>query len=726
MHEIKTYLDIVKKLIHNPRQFLYYLRPQKIARVVYYMRHGGVNQVSRILDERLLMGADLKMEILLDKPIEGSRVEDYPLLEFRVEACPVVSIVIPVYNQFDFTYNCLRSIMKNSGDNVPYEVILADDCSTDLTVRIEKIVRNIHVVRPPKNCRFLKNCNFAAKEARGTYILFLNNDTQVQENWLEPLVILLDKCPEVGMTGAKLVYPDGRLQEAGGILWKDGSAWNFGHGNNPALPEYSYVKDTDYISGAAIMIRRDLWRKIGGFDERFTPAYCEDSDLAFEVRKAGYKVLLQPKSVVVHFEGQSNGTDVTQGLKAYQIINKQKFFEKWKPVLEKNHLENGCDVFLARDRSQTKKRILVIDHMVPRYDRDAGAKNVHMYTNIFAQMGMKVTFLPADYFPYQPYTSELEQAGIEVLYGNYYLKYWKEWLAENAHYFDYIYVNRPHIAIRFMPLLKEYARGKIIYFGHDLHYLREQREYELEKKQELLKSIEKWREMEFQLMNYADVIYVVGSYEQSVIEKEFPGKPVRNIPIFIYEEVEEGIKIRMEGRQDLLFVGGFNHPPNIDAVLWFAKNIFPQVLNRYPEIRWYIVGSNPTEEVLALADDHIIVTGFVSDERLKEYYQICRLAVVPLRYGAGVKGKVIESIHEQCPLVTTSVGAEGISTAEHVFEIAEADETMADSIIRLYGDIGWLENMANRCAAYINKYYTKKQAMEIISMDIQPEREEIS
>lgn len=726
MHKLKIYLNIIKKLIHNPRQCLYYLRPQKIARVIYYMRHGGVNQVSRILDERLLMGADLKMEISLDKPVKGSRVEDYPVLEFQAETCPVVSIVIPVYNQFDFTYNCLRSILKNSGVDVPYEVILADDCSTDLTVQIEKIVKNIQVVKPLENCRFLKNCNFAAKEARGEYILFLNNDTQVQENWLEPLVALLDKHPEVGMTGAKLVYPDGRLQEAGGILWKDGSAWNFGNGNNPALPEYSYVKEADYISGAAIMIRVDLWRRLGGFDERFAPAYCEDSDIAFEVRRAGYKVLFQPKSVVVHFEGQSNGTDVTQGLKTYQITNQKKFFEKWKTVLEREHLKNGCDVFLARDHSQTKKRILVIDHMVPRYDRDAGAKNVHMYTNIFAQLGMKVTFLPADFFPCQPYTSELEQAGIEVLYGNYYLKYWKEWLTENVRYFDYIYVNRPHIAIRFMPLLKEHAKGKIIYFGHDLHYLREQREYDLEKKPELLKSIERWKTIEFQLMNSADVIYVVGSYEQGVLEKEFPGKPVRNIPIFTYERMAEGAKIRMGGRENLLFVGGFNHPPNIDAVLWFAREIFPRILKQYPEIRWYVVGSNPTEDILALADDHIIITGFVSNEKLKEYYRTCRLAVVPLRYGAGVKGKVIESINEQCPLITTSVGVEGISTAEQVFEVAEADETMADSIIQLYRDTERLEAMAGQCASYINKYYTKKQAMDIILQDIQPEREEIT
>lgn len=715
--KIRVFIKIALQLIRHPRQLIYYMRPEKIARVFYYFRHGGVNQVARILDERILMGGNLKLEIHVDKLIQGSSPLNFPPLVFKKESQPLVSIIIPAFNQFSYTYNCLRSVWKNSGE-VPYEIILADDCSTDLTCQIETIVKNIRVIRTPENYRFLRNCNYAAKEACGKYLLFLNNDTQVQLNWLMPLVSLLEKNPQAGMTGSKLIYPDGRLQEAGGILWKDGSAWNFGNGKNPALPEYCYVKEADYISGAAIMIRRSLWEQIGGFDVRYSPAYCEDSDLAFEVRKAGYHVLFQPKSVVVHFEGRSNGTDTSSGLKSYQIINQEKFFEKWKHILEIEHFANGEDVFLARDHSQGNKKMLVIDHMVPKYDKDAGAKNVYMYTKMFIEMGLRVTFLPADFFPYQPYTEELEQLGIEVLYGNYYFKYWKEWLIENGHYFDYIYVNRPHIAIRFMDLLKQYTKGKIIYFGHDLHYLREQREYELKKDPEILKSSQKWKDIEFRLIDAADVVYVVGDYEKNVLQDRFPGKQIRNIPIFIYPSIREKRCFSIGERKDLMFVGGFNHPPNIDAVLWFAKEVFPIILKNHPNIHWYIIGSNPPDEILALADENIIVTGFVSDEELEHYYQNCRLAVVPLRYGAGVKGKVIEAIYHQCPLLTTSIGAEGISTTEGAFEIASADQSMAYTILSLYDDEKRLRNIADKCAAYINKHFTSEQALSVLHSDI--------
>lgn len=644
------------------------------------------------------------------KPFESYRKLTLP----AADDC-LVSIVIPVYNQFDYTYNCIRSILENSGD-VPLEILIADDGSTDLTLRIRELIEGITVIKNETNLGFLKNCNHAAGFARGRYVLFLNNDTLVQDNWLKPLVTLIESDPSIGLVGSKLIYNHDLLQEAGGIFWKDGSAWNYGNKKDPTLPEYNYVKETDYISGAAIMISRDLWTRIGGFDETFAPAYYEDSDLAFTVRKLGYKVMYQPLSVVIHLEGISNGTDLSSGMKAYQVTNQSKFCRKWRDVLENNHFMNGENVFLARDRSRSRKHILVIDHYVPHYDKDAGGKCTNMYIKLFVKLGMQVTFLGDNFYPHQPYTEELQQIGVEVIYGNYYSLNWKEWLKENGRYFDYAYLNRPHIAINYIDALRDYSKCKIIYFGHDLHYLREMRQYEIDGNPELLQSSHNWKMKEFEIFQKTDVIWVVGSYEQQIVQKQFPNKLVMNIPLYIYEKPKGEPALSFEERKDIIFVGGFGHPPNRDCVLWFAREVFPGILARYPDIKWYIVGSKPPEDVLALAGDNIIVTGFVSDAKLDELYSSCRLAVVPLRVGAGVKGKVLEAVYNRIPLVTTPIGAEGISLEEEAFIVAEPDRNMAKVINDLYTDFDALRAISDRSGLFIDRHYSEKTAIEVVNI----------
>lgn len=655
--------------------------------------------------------------VLFDEVASDKEIDSYEKLVFAESENPQVSIVIPVYNQFGYTYNCLRSILEHSG-NVSYEVIIADDCSTDHVKELEKVVSGITVLHNKENLKFLLNCNHAVEHARGKYILFLNNDTQVQPDWLNPLVRLVEEDERIGMVGSKLVYPTGQLQEAGGILWKDGSAWNYGHLMNPEEPEYCYVKEADYISGAAIMIRASLWKEIGGFDERFAPAYYEDTDLAFEVRKHGYKVCMQPKSLVVHFEGISNGTDVTTGLKNYQIVNREKFYEKWKDVLREEHFDNGEEVYLAKDRGQTKKQILVVDHYVPNYDKDAGGRCTYMYIKMFVKMGMKVTFIGDNFAKPEPYTTNLEQMGVEVLYGDYYYLHWKEWLAINARYFDFIYLQRPHISIKYMDLVKEYSKAKIFYFAHDLHYVRTYREYQISGNEAYLKESEEWKKIELELFDKTDVGHVVGSYEQEVMQKEFPGKPIRNIPLYIYDNDPECIEKDFSKRRDILFVGGFNHAPNVDAVVWFEKEIFPRLLKKYPDLVWRIVGSNAPEEVKALESEHVVLEGFVSDEKLGELYRTSRMVVVPLRYGAGVKGKIVEAAYYQIPVVTTSIGGEGLDAKMGAFVVEDDADRMTCLIESLYVDYEKLKAMSDAGKDMIHRYFTSEAAEKVLRMDM--------
>lgn len=659
---------------------------------------------------RNLIEGDLKI---------GEGYKEHGRLHFPKTENPVVSVVIPVYNQIDYTYVCLVSILEHTED-VPYEVIIADDVSTDATAELSKFVENVTICRNETNQGFLKNCNQAAAAARGKYVMFLNNDTQVTAGWLKSLVDLIESDSSIGMVGSKLVYPDGRLQEAGGILWSDGSGWNYGRLDDPEKPEYNYVKDVDYISGAAIMLSVDLWKRIGGFDERFAPAYCEDSDLAFEVRKAGYRVVYQPLSKVIHYEGISNGTDVNgSGLKRYQVENSKKLKEKWADEFARQCINDGNpDPFRARERSQGKDIILVVDHYVPTYDKDAGSKTTFQYLKMFLEKGYVVKFLGDNFLHEEPYSTALQQMGIEILYGReYQVKIW-DWLKEHGDDITIAYLNRPHIATKYVDFIKDNTSIKMIYYGHDLHFLREGREYQLTGDPKKREASDYWKAIEFQLMKKAAVSYYPSYVERDAIQEIDPDIKVKAIVAYVYEKFLDSIPDDFAKREGLLFVGGFAHPPNTDAVLWFAREVFPLIREKL-SADFYIVGSKVTEEIKALEqpDNGIIVKGFVSEEELSRLYATCRIVVVPLRYGAGVKGKVIEAIYNGAPIVTTSIGAEGIPQAEDVMCIQDKPEDFAQEVVALYEDTDTCKAMCHKTQDYIREFYSIDAAWKVVGED---------
>ena len=551
------------------------------------------------------------------------------------------------------------------------------------------------------------------------YIIFLNNDTKVHKGWLSYLLNLLRKDDKIGMVGSKLIYPNGLLQEAGGIVWTNGECSNFGNGNNPEQPEYNYVKEVDYISGASILIKKALWEKIGGFDKRFIPAYYEDTDFAFELRKLGYKVIYQPKSIVEHYEGISNGKNLTDisNIKHYQIINKKKFIEKWKNELENQQKREN--IFTARDRSMNKSRILVVDIWVPNFDKDAGSRCCFMYLNLFIELGLQVTLLPGDLIKKEPYTTILQQKGIEVLYGNsYFGKQMEVWLKNNLKYFRFVYFQRPIITKKYIDLVRKYFHGKIFYFAHDLHHIRLMREYNITHlRKTYLESIN-IKNIEFEIFQKVDVIHVVGSYEYEILRKRFYNKTIRNIPLYIYKKQYDNIEKDFSKRKDLIFVGEFLHPPNIDALIWFSKEIFPFIVQKYPNIVLHIVSSYTPSQIRKLESKNIKFEGFLSDSNLHLMYQKCRIAIAPLRFGAGIKGKIVEAAYNQIPIVTTSIGAEGLNNSTKVFVVENNPIKMAKIICNLYTNYTQLKYMSNSGKYFIDKYFSFNRAKEIIMKDI--------
>ncbi len=626
---------------------------------------------------------------------------------------PTVSIIIPAYNAWPMNYQCISHIINNT-QGVAYEVLLADDCSTDYTKSCTAVIKNLVHVRSEENLGFLKNCNHAAALAKGKYILFLNNDTKVSPHWLTPLVTLAEKDAIIGLVGSKLIYPDGRLQEAGGIIWNDASGWNYGHKQDPQLPQFNYVKEADYISGACILIRKDAWEQAGGFDTRYSPAYCEDSDFAFTLRSIGYKVMYQPLSEVIHYEGFSHGTDATLpantgSVKSYQAINNGKFFEKWKHVLTTEQLPNAVNVFQARDRSTHKKTMLVIDHYVPHFDKDAGSKTTFQYLQLFVSLGLNTKFIGDNFFRHEPYTTALQQLGIEVLYGPWYANNWQQWIIDNSEHIDYILLNRPHISIKYIDFLKKVTNATILYYGHDLHFLREAKQYEIEKNPQLLKSAEKWKETESYLFEQSDIVLTPSEDEKKIIAALNPAYRVETILPYFFPEPATAVDNFYE-RNDVLFVGGFNHQPNVDAIEWFCSQVWPAIHAAIPAARFIVVGSNPPDAIKKWDGNGIDIKGFVSEKELDTIYRKAKLVAIPLRYGAGVKGKTVEAMYHGLPIVTTSFGVEGMPGDTGFITPVNDATAFADEVLKLYSDNTLLQQQSKAATNYINLHFTAQTA----------------
>lgn len=634
----------------------------------------------------------------------------YTPLYFEVSEQPDVSVIIPVHGKFSYTYDCLKSIQQALPKRT-FEIIIVDDCSDDETMLCAMVFAGaVRILRNANNLGFVRTCNAGAAVAKGKYLLFLNNDTLVKDGWLDELVETFEQVPNIGIAGSKLLFEDGKLQEAGGIIWRLGDGWNWGRGRDPSEPAFSYLRDADWVSGAALMIEATMFRDLEGFDPLFAPGYYEDTDLAFRVRARGKRVVMQPASEIVHLEGVSSGTDTSgPGMKRYQVINHAKFYQRWKDTLI-THRFNGQNPELEAER-MVRRRAYFIDDTVPTPDQDAGSNAAVEHMRALMALGYKVTFLPADNMSkIDPYTAQLQKLGIEC---QYHPHYWsvEEVFRKATNKPDLVYLHRYTNASKYATMVRRYFPDcRVVYSVADLHFLRMERQAEVEPSTTSPAQVALQRRSEMSAMESVDSVIVHSPVEAKLLRDAEPSLNVKVVPWTVRPRP---CRLSFKERSGTAFVGGFGHPPNVDAVRYLVRDILPLVHRRLPDFTTYLVGSKMPDEITNLQVPGVVPVGYVSV--LGDILHKLRCTVVSLRYGAGIKGKVLESFAHGLPCVMTEVAAEGLELPKDLaWLVARTSAEFAEKVARVHEDEVFNRQLSEAGLAYIERRHSAGAVKEAL------------
>ena len=599
---------------------------------------------------------------------------------------PLVSIVVPCYNAWRYTNACLRALSDTWDSDIATEVIVVDDASTDQTATLLGLCAGIRVVLRDENGGFVAAANDGARAARGRYVHFLNNDAIVTQGWLQALLDCFESQEKVGAVVSQLRFADDTVAEAGAVVWRDGQGSNYGRGDAPDAPAYEYVREVDYGSAASLLVLREAFDRAGGFSPDFAPAYYEDVDLCFTLRACGYRVLYQPRSVVYHVEGISYGSNVRRDATALQEANRERFACKWAERLGDALPPDPASIEPAARRLQGRAIALVVDEHVPLPDRDAGSARMAFIVEALRRRGYHVIFASIEASPYGSYAERLRQGGVEVILG--FSPASIASLKAQRLCVEIAWLVRPEPCATMLPYVRGvFPEAKIAFDTVDVHYLRLQREARETGRTTSWAAV---RSRELANAAGADATIVTSPVEKQLLEEQ----GVRSVCVVTVPQPAITPSPRgFADRSGIAFVGNYAHQPNIDAAAWLCSEIMPQVLKTHPDVVLTLAGADPPLAVRRLAGENIEVPGYVDD--IDSLLDSSRVFVAPLRYGAGIKGKILRALAVGIPVVTTPIGAEGIFEDRELPLAVTAVEITA-RIVELYDDaIRW---EASACA----------------------------
>jgi GT2 family glycosyltransferase len=599
-----------------------------------------------------------------------------------------VSIILLAWKRIDLLLTCLRSLADTIGRAVTYEVIVV---SNDAPQAFKDVLRSqvdgIRLVEAQTNQGFGGGCNLGASVARGEYLVFLNDDCVVAPGWLDWLVSTADANPQAGAVGSVVLFPDGSIQEAGSVIWADGSTMPVGRNAPGDSLEWHFVRRVDYASACSLLVTRRAWDHVGGFDAEYYPAYYEDVDLCLLLQEAGYQVLVEPRSRAWHHESASS-----DGLfKSFLFKrNQRRLQKKWAANLQ-HHVPAEPSSPAALRRAVWRARgaptqVLIIDDRVP--DTSLGSGFGRMFTAALeltaGQYGVAIhpTAEPVQGTP----PDALISAGVAIVPGDLQSHLACPWIN-----YDVVIISRPHNFKRFSHVVRScQPNALLIYDCEALFWRRVALQATLvtsdRERDRLQRTAVDMRALEERIVVESDAAVTVSKQEAAILAEVEGSCPIT--PLLPAETAVAFGQEAFEERFGVAYVAGWlagTGSPNADGLRWFVADVLPLVRRRIPWLRVQVTGANPPTDLLELSDPNLMFVGHVAD--LSAFYGRTRVVISPIRFGSGVKLKTVQALQHGVPVVSTTCGAEGIDTFG-LDPIAVADDPadFADWVVTLLTD----------------------------------------
>lgn len=606
---------------------------------------------------------------------------------------PEVSIIIPVYNQIKYTLNCLYTL-EQFDRSVSKEIIIINDKSTDETLGYLKNIPGIIIINNEENLGFLRNINKGIHASKGKYVYLLNNDVEVQKNYLSSLLEVFKTKENVGAVGSKMVFADNTLQEAGSLIFKNSEIINLGRRDAIDVPKYNFLRKVDYCSGCSLLFQKaDANGNLNLLDEAFLPAYYEETDLCQRLKyEQNLDIYYQPNSEIVHFENVSYTGKDNSGKEILLEKNGEVFKNRWN-----NYFKN--EMFLKEGKINYNAHFktpnfLFLEENMPKPDQDSGSRRFLEIIKILQKNNHRI-ILAVKHFDEATdfaYVKFFRGIGVEVCmdYVTTKDKIVKvaDQIEEALHYIDIIWIFRPIGFDYWYNQIKDKIAGKkIVYDMVDLHYLRMERENNyIEVTKDREKEIQFFKEKEYFGMNTSDAVLSISDEEKNTVSKN----GVNDDKIFTVSNIHQPLQpkaVDFSQREGLLFIGGYNHLPNIDAVKFLHDEIMPLVWEKNEKIKIFILGPDFPEDLKQkYQSERFQILGF--QKTVDFWFENARVFVAPLRYGAGVKGKIGQALEFKLPVITTGIGAEGMSLEDGKTALIsdENPNNFAEKILELYND----------------------------------------